>query len=142
MPSFPVFYFSANRELFCFLRLPVCNSILQGNRCEPAPTEQPKWMPASSKRLLCSSGLACAAGQNYDGPRCARPGVSGWPSFPQGSSSRDAHEHRSRRPDICCKHKASRSYRCYGKYRQHFSKPNGCHSTGIGVPSFELVSFS
>ena len=140
--SSPVFYFSANRELFCFLQLPVCSSILPGNRCEPDPTEQPKWMPASSKRLLCSSGLACAADQNYDGLRYAATGVPGWPSSPLGSSFLDVPGHRNHRQDTCCRHKASYSYHCNGKCHRHFSIRNGYHSKGTGVLSFELVSFS
>ena len=142
MPSFPVFYFSANRELFCFLQLPACSSILPGIQCGPAPMAQPKWMPANDTHPLYSSAPSYVADQNYDGLRYAATGVPDWPSFLQGSSFLDVPGHRNRRQDICCRHKASYSYHCSGKCHRHFSIRNGCHSMGIGVLSFELVSFS
>ena len=145
MPKFhqpACFLLFANSELFYFLQLPACSSILPGIRCGPAPMAQPKWMPASSKRLLCSSALAYTADQNYDVLRCVRPGVPGWPSSPLGSSFLDVPGHRNRRQDTCCRHKASYSYHCSGKFHRHFSIRNDCRSKDIGVLSFELVSFS
>ena len=99
-------------------------------------------MPAKDTHPLYSSVPSYVADRNFDGPHCAGPEAPGLPSFPLGSSYRDAPGHRNRRQDICCRRRASRSYHYCGKYRQRFSKQNGCHSTGTGVLSFELVSFS
>ena len=137
-----VFYFSVDRELFCSLRSPVYSSILPGIRCGPDPTEQPKSMPANDTHPLYSSAPSYVADRNFDEPHCAGPEVPDWPLSLQESSYRDAHEHKNRRQDICYRRRASRSYHYCGKYRRHFSKLNGCYSTGTGALSFEIVSFS
>ena len=134
--------FSANPELFYFLQLPACSSILPGIRCGPDPAEQPKPRPTSGMRPPCSSVPACAADQNSAGPHYAAPGVPGSPWCPWGSSFRDAPGPRNRRQEICCKHRAWCSDHYGGKFRPHFSESNDCRSTDIWERCFELVSFS
>ena len=104
--NLPVFCFPGNSELFYFLRLPACSSILRGIRCGPDPMEQPKLTLTNGTHPLYSSVPVCATDRNFYELHCARHEVLGWPLFLLESSSLDAHEHRNRKQDICCRRRA------------------------------------